>query len=478
MNPHYSNIVSHLAGKTTVTISTGATCAYLGDERNLREFVVADEVARQVRKNGQTAVTLLIDDSLDPLNYRQLRVGVKKDPVLIEKCQSWCGKPISHLPDPYGCCESYADHFEKELLNRLHYVDCHPTLIRTGKLYERGVYQPYIEMALGRSDEIRQFLKENFPDYQPEKLFWPICHTCGYIDCTVIEKVELPTVQYHCSRCSKSQSVGIADLKGKLNWKLDCAVRWSICKVDAEAFSTAYLELQNGSYHIAQALNKAFFGAREVLPIYYGFLKMDKNFGLQVLDSLPRATFRQMLTDKPATDINLTQEMIVNIASRYEVMPELTYLNFVKQLLPIWLLTPDKLDWNQRELVTHGIAFTKNFLNREVKLHLPKREHFEGESAENLSAIYDLFQQTIALRQTDPTSEEFAQNMGTLTAQFEKRKSAIFKRLRKIVGQERGMSVVSILYILPVDYLQMLTYVLEMMLEKKPLAVNEELIAA
>ena len=41
--------------------------------------------ARWLRRDGHTVIFFLIDDSLDPLNYRQLRVAVNKDEKLIER---------------------------------------------------------------------------------------------------------------------------------------------------------------------------------------------------------------------------------------------------------------------------------------------------------------------------------------------------------------------------------------------------------
>jgi lysyl-tRNA synthetase class I len=102
----YAEVLSRYADQHAVTIATGATCAYLGDERNLREFLVADEIARWLRRAGHIVTFLLINDSMDALNFRQLRVAVNKDPALIERYQNWCGKPIAHLPDPWGCHES------------------------------------------------------------------------------------------------------------------------------------------------------------------------------------------------------------------------------------------------------------------------------------------------------------------------------------------------------------------------------------
>jgi hypothetical protein len=478
MTTLYSQVTTTFAKQNIVTVACGTTCAYLGDERNLREFLVADETARRLRRAGHTVISLLIDDSMDPLTFRQLRVAVNKDPVLLERYQHWCGKPIALLPCPWACCESYADHFEQALLNRLHYLDCHLTLIQAAKLYERGVYTPYIQQVLEHSDEIIQFLRERFRNYQPEKLFWVLCPLCGYIDETYITQVTNRTISCYCAHCDKAMHISFDDLRGKLNWKLDCAVRWAVFKIDAEAFSKSYLEPQTGSFSIAQALSQEFFGGRPVLPLHYGLVKMENKFSLKLLESLPRNTLRSMLVEHPAADMKLTRDLVVTAASRFEVLPELTYLDFVKQVLPIWLLTPHALTGEQRELVTHGIAFKKHFLNTETSLHLPRREHIQGEESEVLIAIHTLLRQIILLRETaKPSWEQFQQPAAHLINALGSRKAAALQRLRLIVGQEQGLPATHLLFFLPLDYLHMLEYLLELYLSSS-VSVLDEVLAA
>ena len=115
----YSEALCRFETKPIVTIAAGITCAYLGDERDLREFLIADETAKRLRAAGHTVFQLLISDSMDALTYRQLRVAVNKDAAMLEQYESWCGKPIGMLPDPWGCHSSYAAHFEHALCDRL-----------------------------------------------------------------------------------------------------------------------------------------------------------------------------------------------------------------------------------------------------------------------------------------------------------------------------------------------------------------------
>ncbi len=474
----YLDIVEHFASRPIVTIATGTTCAFLGDERGVREHLVCDETARHLRRAGHTVIHFLIDDNMDPLNVRQLRVAVNKDPELIAKYAPWCGRPIAYLPDPFGCCESYAAHFEEQVLNRLHYVDCHPTLIRVSKLYERGLYRPAVTTVLQNQAKIRAFLQEKFPDYTPEKLFWPICSGCGYIDSTKVEKVEGEVATVSCGRCQTSSLEPIESIAGKLNWKLDCAARWTLFHVDAEAFSQPYLEPHVGSFHIAQALSREFFGGHEVLPIHYGIVKMETKMGGQLIDGLPPKLLRQVFVDHPVTDIQLSRDSLVTAASRHDALPDFTYLDFVKQVLPIWLLTPHALTWEQRELVKHGIAFGKSFLQLDVHPHLPCREQIEAADAKTLGDLSELLRKSVAVREQN---QQIAPDLllgdseAALSVQKQLQdgiksiganKKATLLRFRAIVGQDHGVPVAKLLLLLPLDYLQLLLCLVELFLER------------
>ncbi len=462
----YADALTHFADKHVITIATGATCAYLGDERNLREFLVADEAARSLRRAGHTVVFFLIDDSLDPLNFRQLRVALNKDEELIEKHKDWCGKPIGHLPDPWGCHESYAAHFEEELLDRLHRLDCHPTLVTTAHLYQRGVYRPFVRLVIERQDEIVAFLKEKFPTYTPDKLFWPICPHCRYIHQTKVEIVRNDAVEIHCESCGENSIVPIDEIEGKLNWKLDCAVRWTLFKIDAEPFNKKYLEPQTGTFTIAQALCKEFFGGPTVVPLLYGTVDMKKDLSYTLMESLPSTVLRRLLTEKPAADLNLTRDLIVTTASRHGVLPGLSYLDFIKQLLPMWLLTPEALTAAQRDLVASGIAFSQHILNAETRLQMPKREVFTGEAPAVIHEVRLLLREVMRLREEEnPDWEDFQTQVRQIIDSMGSHKGQALHRLRIMVGQEQGMPAGRFLYVLPLDYLKVLEYICELFVQ-------------
>lgn len=461
----YSDALTHFQGQTLVTVGCGTTCACLGDERNLREFLVADETARRLRAAGHSVISLLVDDSLDPLNHRQLRVAFNKDEQQIEKWAEWCGKPLSHIPDPWDCHSSYAAHFEDALLGRLQTLGCTPNLISTTSLYDGGLYAPYVQQVLLRYDEIMSYLSQRFSGYSPETLFWMICPECGYIDETKIEGVSNSEVKYYCRRCEKSGSIPLSEVKGKLNWKLDCAVRWVLLNIDAEPFNKSYLEPQAGSFVVAQEISKKFFGGHTVQPLRYGLVKMDSSLSYRLLSSFPPEALRQMFTDHATADLKITPEYMLNLASRHQTNYGLSYLECIKQLVPMWLLRPQALTEYQREIVSRGISFAEEFLDQKLALHLPTREIVDDIPTDTLGVMHDFLVDMLRLRNISRGSwEAFKEPAKNIIASLGDSKHAVISCLRGMIGQKQGVPAPRLLYLLPEAYLESLEYVLDLRL--------------
>ncbi len=456
----FSDILRRFEGQKVVTVASGTTCAYLGDERNLREFLVAGEAVRLLRDAGHLVHFLLFDDNLDPLNFRQLRVGVEKDPLMIERWKGQCGKPISEIPDPWGCHESYAAHFEAGFTSRLAKLGCHPTLIPTARLYKQGAYRPFVETVLLQHEEMMRFLKITFPNYHPQKLFQPICPDCGYIDSTDILQTGPETV-FTCSRCEKRFATSSSEIRGKLSWKLDAAAKWAMYSVDTEPFSLAYLEPREGSFVVARALGREFFGAEPVIPIRYGLVTMPKELGGKLLRALPAEALRSLMVERWKSELDITTERVKLEASRHEVLPGVTFTDAVKQLVPTWLLKPESLTAAEREIVATGTAFAEEFQSARLEFRFPSREALAAERPDVLARVGRFLDSIRVLREEaggdydafDPGAKALIESLG------EKETVACVRRL---VGQEKGVPTRRLLFHLPLDYVGLVAYVAEL----------------
>ncbi len=466
-----SEILERLSSQHTITVSTGATCAYLGDERNLREYLVADEAVRQLRAAGHIVHFLLFNDDLDALTFRQLRVAVRKDPVMVDEFEPFCGKPISDIRAPYNAEGTWSQYFQARLAERLRELDCHPTILSISQMYARGMYGPYIKQVLLHQDRIFEYLHEKFDGYRPEKLFWPICPTCGYIDGASIDEVDHSSVVVNCKRCLRVTRLAFDELRGKLTWKLDCAARWAMFRVHMEPFSKGYLDPHAGSFHVANGLATTFFGAADVYPVHYGLVSMEKELGYKVIESMPASVLRSMFVRNYRTDLEITEERILTEANKSEVLPGFTYAAVVKQLLPTWVCDSRELNAEQRDILNRGLAFSRNFLKSEVKPFMPNRKHLEGIPFEILRQIQSLLQQVLLMRKA--FGIDYTAFMGPTKSAIEKlgdQRRPVIQALRRLVHQEDGLPNSRFLFLLPVAYIQNLESLVDLYLQANPLA--------
>jgi hypothetical protein len=188
---------------------------------------------------------------------------------------------------------------------------------------------------------------------------------------------------------------------------------------------------------------------------------------------------RNLLVERPSSDVKVSRDLMVVTASRHEVSPGLTYLDFVKQILPVWLLAPDQLSPTQREFVAHGIAFGKHFLNSEIRLHLPTLEHFAGEKPEVLGTTRTLLSQVITLRrEVGDDWERFSEAVKPVMSVLGKKKGPALHRLRLIVGQEQGLPATRFLFALPLDYLQLVETLLSLYMQANDVCADSKVAQA
>ncbi len=458
-----NQLLRRFEGRVTVTVATGTTCAFLGDERNLREFVVADEAAKALSRAGHVAHNLLFDDSLDPLTEGQLRIAVNKDPELIAHLAGYCGRPIDLVPDPWGCHGSFAAHFEEALLQRLTRIGCRPNLVSTARLYESGAYLAAVDTVLDRREEIEAFLARRFPDYTPQALYYPICPSCRRIVGTRVVRVGKDQVEIECARCDREISVPRRELRGKLSWKLDCAVRWAMFQVDAELFSKAYLEPKSGTYAVAQALCVEFFAGSQVVPILYGVVQIDGEVSGKLLDSLTPACIRSLFAHRWPNDLKLTRERVVLEASKARVYGDLSLIEFSKQIMPIWLLDPSPLTTEQLTLLGTARTFASHFLGELSGLELPCADTVQAIGSACRADLARVLEQALLLRSNCKDNYgAFDVPMKAVLERLGPNAKEVTDAFRTVTGIKKGPPTRRLLFTLPESYLRLLAFVLDL----------------
>jgi len=201
-----------------------------------------------IEEQGRESEYVAFSDDMDGLR----RVPVGTPPELEEHL----GKPVSTIPDPWGCHKSYGEHMSSLLLESLETVGIEFNAQSAYKLYTSGKLAPQVKKILSNAKLAGEIIKEiTDQDKYIEVLpYNAICENCGRIYTTQAisfdEKKGL--VEYICGGeeiggrkyegCNHRGWSDISKGEGKLTWKVEFAARWDLLQIDFEAFGKDIFE--------------------------------------------------------------------------------------------------------------------------------------------------------------------------------------------------------------------------------------------
>jgi lysyl-tRNA synthetase class 1 len=176
--------------------------------------------------------------------------GLRKVPENVphrEDVEKYLGIPVSKIPDPFGCCASFADHMIGQLGGFLAPVEVEYELVRSAEMYSSGRFDEGLKLILEKHAEIIAIIaptlrEENRAGWSP---FMPICPKCGQ----VVERAvtayhpERASIEFTCEKsaggtsgCGFSGEQSVLGGSAKVQWKVDWALRWYVLKVDYELY--------------------------------------------------------------------------------------------------------------------------------------------------------------------------------------------------------------------------------------------------
>jgi lysyl-tRNA synthetase class I len=458
--------------KTPYVVATGFTTACLGDERTLREFVVGDHVMNKILAKGENAVLYLINDSYDPLTPRQLRVGVNKDEKLFGQFEPYCGRPIAEIPDPFGCHQSYAQHFARALLRRLHALDIHPVLVNSYESYEKGHYAGFVSSTIASYHRIQEMLAARFPRYTMRNLFRPQCPKCRCIDATNVRAVEGLALRFDCDRCGTTTSEEFPAVRGKLSWKLDCAARWNLYGIDMETFSKSHIA-ELGTFEISRFMSLNFYGSKVPTIVKYGSVKIQRELSYKLLEILPPKIFKRLFVSNLGRDLELNRDSVESFCHKFAVRPGLSYVDYVRRELPHRALhenrpagpdsgsqaLPDTAI-SDDALVSFGNQFSRFYYSKDYGLRFPDSGTIASANQAAAQTARRWIQRALTIREgvTDTRKNAHALIKSFLLA--EDSAPHVFQYLRRLFGQTEGPSITTLLSTLPREYLTTVTLLL------------------
>jgi lysyl-tRNA synthetase class 1 len=240
---------------------------------NLRELMVPHLVANEVRRAGAPCRHIMSWDDYD--RFRRVPPG------LPESFNEYIGRPLTAVPDPCDRHQNWAEHFKEPLRNSLDRLGVLVTEISQTQMYTSGAYTPQIITAMRRRADIDAVLAkyrtrraadpdEDNPEseaaYYP---FRPYCATCGRDDTTVTAfDDETTEITYVCACGAQHGPIPIAEVAGKLVWKVDWPMRWAYERVTFEPAGVDHSS-PGSSFTVGGELVSEIFGGE--MPLHFGY---------------------------------------------------------------------------------------------------------------------------------------------------------------------------------------------------------------
>ncbi len=289
---HWADVIAR-AVKGPQVIATGITPSGNIHIGNMREVVTGDAILRAIASIGGKGRLIFVADTFDPLRTVY--------PFLPATYKKYVGMPLSEIPDPFGCCLSYAEHYLTPFLESLDELAIAPEVYRADLMYKTGRYTAAIATALEYHHSIAQIIEAVSgrrlpPQWNP---FNPLCKRCGRISSAEIlhHNPEKTCVQYRC-QCGAEGLADYSKGEGKLAWRVDWPARWKILSVTIEPFGKDHA-VAGGSYDTGKHISKQVYHYDPPRPVPYGHIHL-KGRGKMSSSKGVTVTIQEMLEVVPA----------------------------------------------------------------------------------------------------------------------------------------------------------------------------------
>lgn len=250
-------------------VAAGISPSGLVHTGNFREIITVDLVAKSFEDRGEKVRFIYSWDDFD--RFRKVPGNVP------DEWEKHIGLPLSEVPDPEGCHDSYAEHFEKRLENELEDLGIEPEFIRQSEKFRECAYADLIKRAMNSREKIKNILDK----YRSEPLeadWWPLrvyCDECGRDFTEVTDYDGNYTVSYRCNECEEQFETDFSENGNvKPPWRVDWPMRW---KAEGVSFEPAGKEhsASGGSRDTANEIVREVFEEEPPVHQMYEFVTRD-----------------------------------------------------------------------------------------------------------------------------------------------------------------------------------------------------------
>lgn len=229
-----------------IRVESGLGASGIPHIGSLGDAVRSYGVKMALEDMGYDSVLLAYSDDMDGL--RKIPEGLPAGAA--DTLKQYVARPVSLIPDPFGCCDSYGSHMSGILLDGLDKLGIQYEFRRAYDTYRNGLLAGQTHTILSRADRIGEMIKEMVGQdkYIKALPYFAVCEECHRIYTTVSYEYDAESrrVVYRCGDtrlgegtvrgCGHRGAVRIDGGLGKLAWKVEFAARWSAFDVRFEAY--------------------------------------------------------------------------------------------------------------------------------------------------------------------------------------------------------------------------------------------------
>lgn len=261
-------IVQRFPDQDTYLLQTGFGPSGHPHMGTVGEVVRTHFVAMALEDLGKKALIQVFSDDMD---------GLRKIPTNIKApwLEEHLGKPVSSIPDPYGCCESFSAHMNNELKAMLDSTGIPYRFVSAAEEYKKGTYNDILKLTMVRINSILNLVLPTLREENRQGWFpiMPVCEQCGKVNTTKVLKADAGsgTLEYSCTEelkgavgCGFRGSQFAGDGRSKFGWKADWGARWAVFGINYEMYGKDLIESATLSKQIAKIL-----GGRAPVDMFY-----------------------------------------------------------------------------------------------------------------------------------------------------------------------------------------------------------------
>ncbi|WP_226011037.1 lysine--tRNA ligase [Halomicrobium salinisoli] len=308
---------------------------------NVNEIMRGYVVAEVLRERGHEVRQVFTTDDRDPLRKLPRKLAdldgnvVDLGDVNAGALGKNLGRPYTDIPDPFGCCDSYGDHFSQLIEDSAELLGVDIEVLSTTDLYEDGEFEALTRHVLENQDRAREVLSEYQDKVDDEYVpFNPICAECGKITETVTGvDLDAGTVDYRCTDMEAGDRTidgcgheGTATLReGKLPWRFEWPAGWDVLDVDFEPFGKDHAE---GSWPSGVDVAENVLDVEPPVPMVYEWFTLDGEpfssseghvvLAHDVLDVLEPEVLRYFFTKDPSKARDFSIERLDQLVDEFD----------------------------------------------------------------------------------------------------------------------------------------------------------------